>query len=133
MCFIFIFYFPSPSFILFLLVAFFFFHTFYLSIHQSIHQSIYLSIHLSYFSLSACFFSELLFPPLPSRHILRARQAKSKARQYQFYELVEKAKGRGPDQAKIQIATPEEKERQKRLGGVVAEFKGQIRFVEYLS
>ena len=56
--------------------------------------------------------------------IFRARQAKSKARQYQFYELVEKAKGRGPDSAKIQISTPEEKEKQKRLGGVVAEFKG---------
>ena len=63
-------------------------------------------------------------PYLHSSHY-RARQAKSKARQYQFYELVEKAKGRGPDQAKIQIATPEEKERQKRLGGVVAEFKGK--------
>ena len=66
----------------------------------------------------------LTLPYLHSSHY-RARQAKSKARQYQFYELVEKAKGRGPDQAKIQIATPEEKERQKRLGGVVAEFKGK--------
>ena len=123
MCFIFIFYFPSPSFILFLLLAFFFLHTIYLSIHQSIHLSIHPSTSLIFPYLPAssrnCRF-------LPSPHILRARQAKSKARQYQFYELVEKAKGRGPDQAKIQIATPEEKERQKRLGGVVAEFKGQI-------
>ena len=67
----------------------------------------------------------LLKPPYLHSSHYRARQAKSKARQYQFYELVEKAKGRGPDQAKIQIATPEEKERQKRLGGVVAEFKGK--------
>jgi hypothetical protein len=65
-----------------------------------------------------------LLPPLSLYRITRARQAKSKARQYQFYELVEKAKGRGPETAKIQISTPEEKERQKRLGGVVAEFKG---------
>ena len=54
----------------------------------------------------------------------RARQAKSKSRQYQFYELVEKAKGRGPDKKKIELATAEEKETQKRLGGVVAEFRG---------
>ena len=54
----------------------------------------------------------------------RARQAKSKARQDQFYELVEKAKGRGPDAKALSLVTDEEKERQKRLGGVVAEFKG---------
>jgi hypothetical protein len=33
----------------------------------------------------------------------QGRQAKSKARQYQFYELVAKAKGKGPDAAKIQV------------------------------
>ena len=54
----------------------------------------------------------------------RARQAKSKARQGQFYELVEKAKGRGPDAKALSLVTDEEKERQKRLGGVIAEFKG---------
>ena len=54
----------------------------------------------------------------------RARQAKSKARQDQFYDLVEKAKGRGPDAKALSLVTEEEKERQKRLGGVVAEFKG---------
>lgn len=53
----------------------------------------------------------------------RARQAKSKARQDQFYDLVEKAKGRGPDAKALSLVTDEEKERQKRLGGVVAEFK----------
>ena len=31
----------------------------------------------------------------------RARQAKSKARQQQFYELVDKAKGREADKAKV--------------------------------
>ena len=46
----------------------------------------------------------------------RARQAKSKARQYQFYELVEAAKGRGPDKKKIELQSTEEKEKQKRLG-----------------
>jgi len=54
----------------------------------------------------------------------RARQAKSKARQDQFYELVERAKGRGPDAKALSLVSDEEKERQKRLGGVVAEFKG---------
>jgi len=54
----------------------------------------------------------------------RARQAKSKARQDQFYELVSKAKGRGPDQKAIELVTQEEKDAQKRLGGVVVEFKG---------
>ena len=46
----------------------------------------------------------------------RARQAKSKARQYQFYELVEAAKGRGPEKKKIELQSTEEKEKQKRLG-----------------
>ena len=46
----------------------------------------------------------------------RARQAKSKARQYQFYELVEAAKGRGPEKKKIDLQSTEEKEKQKRLG-----------------
>eukprot|EP01038_Epipyxis_sp_PR26KG_P007928 gene7928-10761_t len=52
----------------------------------------------------------------------RARQAKSKARQDQFYELVERAKSREVT-SKIEFASPEEKEKQKRLGGVVAEFR----------
>jgi ATP-binding cassette subfamily F protein uup len=54
----------------------------------------------------------------------RARQAKSKARQDQFYELLDKAKGRSSNTKALELATPEEKERQKRLGGVVAEFRG---------
>ncbi|KAJ1416210.1 P-loop containing nucleoside triphosphate hydrolase protein [Ochromonadaceae sp. CCMP2298] len=45
----------------------------------------------------------------------RARQAKSKAREQQFYALVDKAKGRGADQKAVELATPEEKEKQKRL------------------
>ena len=52
----------------------------------------------------------------------RARQAKSKARQAQFYELVDAAKGREV-QGQVSLSTPEEKEKQRRLGGVVAEFK----------
>ena len=52
----------------------------------------------------------------------QGRQAKSKARQDQFYELVDKAKKRESSK-KIELATPEEKEKQKRLGGIVAEFK----------
>jgi ATPase subunit of ABC transporter with duplicated ATPase domains len=36
---------------------------------------------------------------------------------------VDKAKGRTPDAKSLELATPEEKERQKRLGGVVAEFR----------
>lgn len=83
------------------------------------------TIFLSFFFLTF-FTSHILIFSYSYSHTNRARQAKSKARQYQFYELVEKAKGRGPDQAKIQIATPEEKEKQKRLGGVVAEFKGWL-------
>lgn len=54
----------------------------------------------------------------------RARQAKSKARQDQFYDLVLAAKGRGADPNSIVLATAEEKEHQRRLGGVVADFKG---------
>ena len=47
---------------------------------------------------------------------------------YQSYVLlalskVEKAKGREADAKKVEFMTPEEKEKQKRLGGVVAEFK----------
>jgi ABC transport system ATP-binding/permease protein len=53
----------------------------------------------------------------------RARQAKSKVRQEQFYELVEQSKRRVEAQA-VEFASPEEKERQKRLGGIVAEFRG---------
>jgi ATP-binding cassette subfamily F protein uup len=53
----------------------------------------------------------------------RARQAKSKAREAQFYDLRERARGREVEKAVV-LATPEEKEKQKRLGGVVAEFKG---------
>jgi ATP-binding cassette subfamily F protein uup len=53
----------------------------------------------------------------------RARQAKSKARQAQFYDLVSSAKGRSSDLKPLELQTPEEKEKQKRLGGVVAEFK----------
>lgn len=53
----------------------------------------------------------------------KARQAKSKAREQQFYELVEIAKGRGGDTKALSIASPEEKEKQKRLGGIVCEFK----------
>ena len=52
----------------------------------------------------------------------KARQAKSKSRQDQFYELVDKAKKREATK-KIALITTEEKERQKRLGGIVAEFK----------
>ena len=52
----------------------------------------------------------------------RARQAKSKARQAQFYELVDQSKGRAVTRA-LELSTPEEKERQKRLGGVVAEIR----------
>jgi len=54
----------------------------------------------------------------------RARQAKSKSRQSQFYELVDKVKGGAVVQKSLELATPEEKERQLRLGGVVAEFRG---------
>ena len=45
----------------------------------------------------------------------RARQSKSKARQDQFYELVERAKGR-EEVKKIELASQEEKDNQKRLG-----------------
>jgi hypothetical protein len=34
----------------------------------------------------------------------RARQAKSKAREQQFYALVSKAKGRGPDAKQVRLA-----------------------------
>lgn len=54
----------------------------------------------------------------------RARQAKSKARQAQFYDLVSASKGRSADLKPLELMTSEEKEKQKRLGGVVAEFKG---------
>lgn len=53
----------------------------------------------------------------------RARQAKSKARQDQFYELVSVAKGRTPDPSQLKLSSKEESDRQKRLGGVVAEFR----------
>ena len=53
----------------------------------------------------------------------RARQAKSKARQAQFYELVGTAKGRSADLKPLELMSDEEKANQKRLGGVVAEFK----------
>ena len=36
---------------------------------------------------------------------------------------MDKAKGREADAKKVEFLTPEEKEKQKRLGGVVAEFK----------
>ena len=52
----------------------------------------------------------------------KARQAKSKARQSQFYELVDKAKVRGVEKGTLELASPEEKARQARLGGIVAEF-----------
>lgn len=55
----------------------------------------------------------------------RARQAKSRVREAQFYDLVEKAKGKGDANAKsMELATPEEKAKQKRLGGIVAQFRG---------
>ena len=54
----------------------------------------------------------------------KARQAKSKARQFQFHNLVEKAKGRGADPSKIKLDEADSEERVKRLGGVVAEFRG---------
>lgn len=53
----------------------------------------------------------------------KARQAKSRARENAFYELVDKAKGRSPDSKALELATPEEKAKQKRLGGVVAKFR----------
>ena len=53
----------------------------------------------------------------------KARQAKSKAREGQYYELVEKAKGRTPDAKAVELVSAEEKERQRRLGGVVAELR----------
>jgi ATPase subunit of ABC transporter with duplicated ATPase domains len=78
--------------------------------------------------------------------LVRARQAKSKVREQQFHELVSKAKGRAltkqvgfrnsytrpvsklyarfPFLHQVELATPEERERQQRLGGVVAEFSG---------
>ena len=52
----------------------------------------------------------------------RARQAKSKARQSQFYELVDAAQKR-VEQQKVDLANPDEIAKQKRLGGVVVEFK----------
>jgi len=55
----------------------------------------------------------------------KARQAKSRSREQQFYELVDRAKGRGSDAVSstgVVLATEAEKKRQKRLGGVVAEF-----------
>ena len=54
----------------------------------------------------------------------RARQAKSKAREQQFYELSDRAKGRSPASKALELQSPEDKERQRRLGGVVAEFRG---------
>ena len=52
----------------------------------------------------------------------RARQAKSKARQQQFYELVDSAVGRAAAKP-VELMSQEEKERQKRLGGVVCEVR----------
>ena len=60
----------------------------------------------------------------------QGRQAKSKARQDQFYELVDKAKKREATK-KIELITPEEKENQKRLGGIVAEFKKAVYNVQW--
>ena len=54
----------------------------------------------------------------------RARQAKSKAREQQFYELSDRAKGRAPAGKALELQSQEERERQRRLGGVVAEFRG---------
>jgi hypothetical protein len=54
---------------------------------------------------------------------VRARQAKSKVRVQQFDELVSKAKGRVRTK-QVELAAPEERERQQRLGGVVALFSG---------
>lgn len=61
----------------------------------------------------------------------KARQAKSRARENAFYELVDKAKGRTPDSKALELASPEEKAKQKRLGGVVAKFRnaGKYYFV----
>ena len=52
----------------------------------------------------------------------RARQAKSKARQAQFYELVDASQKR-VEQQKVDLSNPDEIAKQKRLGGVVVEFK----------
>lgn len=52
----------------------------------------------------------------------QGRQTKSKARQDQFYSLVDAAKGR-KEASNVQFATAEEKAKQQRLGGVVSEFK----------
>jgi len=52
----------------------------------------------------------------------RARQAKSKARQQQFYELVDSAVGRAVAKP-VELMSQEEKDRQKRLGGVVCEVR----------
>ncbi len=52
----------------------------------------------------------------------KARQAKSRAREKQFYELVEKAKAGREAVKVVELISSEEKEHQKRLGGVVAQF-----------
>lgn len=52
----------------------------------------------------------------------QGRQRKSKARQDQFYELVDKAKAREVA-TKVEFNSDEEKKAQKRLGGVVSEFR----------
>ena len=54
----------------------------------------------------------------------RARQAKSRVREAGYYELVERAKNKNPDVKAIELATPEEKAKQKRLGGIIAQFRG---------
>ena len=69
--------------------------------------------------------SALIFPcHFTPHHTPPQSPVFSNPHQQQFYELVEKAKGRGADKPKIELATAEEKEKQKRLGGVVAEFRG---------
>lgn len=60
----------------------------------------------------------------------KARQAKSRAREGQFYELVEAAKGRGADPTKISLEGAMDKDKQQRLGGVVAEFQGAKYFLK---
>lgn len=52
----------------------------------------------------------------------QGRQRKSKARQDQFYDLVEAAKNRELVK-KVEFMSQEEKDKQKRLGGVVSEFR----------
>lgn len=54
----------------------------------------------------------------------RARQAKSKVRQAQYFALVDKVNSKPTETKQIEFMSAEDKDKQQRLGGVVAEFRG---------